>query len=151
MEFIQKYARVDDEGSEIDFNNEVTQSDQEFIDDTNNFQDQEPSNFGLLNVTRDLQEAINDHSIYSDNECSDPKNFVLDCVEEIEYDFDNFKSFQKKFEKFEQDLRIFEKDSDNSFLTQSFILFIIHFYTIRMISNLFRTMINLCRYLVKSV
>lgn len=42
---------------------EVTQSDQEFIDDTNNFQDQEPSNYRLLNVTHDLQEAINDHSI----------------------------------------------------------------------------------------
>ena len=127
MEFIQKYARVDDEDSNIDFNDEVSQSDQEFIDDRNNFQDQEPSNYRLLNVTRDLQEAINDHSIYGDNECSDPENFVLDYVEEIEYDFDNFKSFQKKFEKSEQDLRIFEKDSDNSFLTQSFIRFIIHF------------------------
>ena len=127
MEFIQKYARVDDEDSDIDFNDEVTQSDQEFIDDANNFQDQEPSNYRLLNVTRDLQEAINDHFIYRDNECSDPENFVLDYVEEIEYDFDNFKSFQKKFEKSEQDLRVFEKDSDNSFLTQSFIRFIIHF------------------------
>ena len=127
MEFIQKYARVDDEDSDIDFNDEVSQSDQEFIDDRNNFQDQEPSNYRLLNVTRDLQEAINDHSIYGDNECSDPENFVLDYVEEIEYDFDNFKSFQKKFEKSEQDLRIFEKDSDNSFLTQSFIRFIMHF------------------------
>ena len=127
MEFIQKYARVDDEDSDIDFNDEVTRSDQEFIDDRNNFQDQEPSNYRLLNVTRDLQEAINDHSIYGDNECSDPENFVLDYVEEIEYDFDNFKSFQKKFEKSEQDLRIFEKDSDNSFLTQSFIRSIIHF------------------------
>ena len=127
MEFIQKYARVDDEDSDIDFNDEVSQSDQEFIDDRNNFQDQEPSNYRLLNVTRDLQEAINDHSIYGDNECSDPENFVLDDVEEIEYDFDNFKSFQKKFEKSEQDLRIFEKDSDNSFLTQSFIRFIMHF------------------------
>ena len=70
MEFIQKYARIDDEDSDVDFNNEimpqvdeVTQSDQEFIDDTNNFQDQEPSNYRLLNITRDLQEAINDHSM----------------------------------------------------------------------------------------
>ena len=44
MEFIQKYARGDDEDSDVDFNDEVmsqvdevTQSDQEFIDDTNNF------------------------------------------------------------------------------------------------------------------
>ena len=75
MEFIQKYARVDDEDSNIDFNDEinsqvdeVTQSDQEFIDVTNNFQDQEPLNYKLLNVTRDLQEAINDHSIYGDGQ-----------------------------------------------------------------------------------
>ena len=75
MEFIQKYARVDDEDSNIDFNDEinsqvdeVTQSDQEFIDVTNNFQDQEPLNYKLLNVTRDLQEAINDHSIYGDRQ-----------------------------------------------------------------------------------
>ena len=70
MEFIQKYARVDDEDSDVDFNDEVmsqvnkiTQSYQELIDDTNNFQDQEPSNYRLLNITRDLQEAINDHSM----------------------------------------------------------------------------------------
>ena len=69
MEFIQKYAEVDKD-SNVDFNNEVmshvdevTQSDQEFIDDTSNFQNQEPSNYRLLNVTHDLQEAINDHSI----------------------------------------------------------------------------------------
>ena len=75
MEFIQKYARVDDEESNIDFNDEinsqvdeVTQSDQEFIDVTNNFQDQEPLNYKLLNVTRDLQEVISDHSIYGDQQ-----------------------------------------------------------------------------------
>ena len=85
MEFNQKYDRVDDEDSSIDFNdeinsqlNEITQSDQEFIDDTNNFQEQEPSNYSLLNVTCDLQEAINDHSIYNDDECSDPENFLPD-------------------------------------------------------------------------
>ena len=75
MEFIQKYARVDDEDSNIDFSDEinsqvdeVTQSDQEFIDVTNNFQDQEPLNYKLLNVTRDLQEVINDYSIYGDRQ-----------------------------------------------------------------------------------
>ena len=52
---------------------EVTKSDQEFIDDTNNFQDQEPSNYRLLNVTRDLQETIHDHSPYGDDKCSHPE------------------------------------------------------------------------------
>ena len=70
MEFIQKYARVDDEDSDVDFNDEVmsqvnkiTQSYQELIGDTNNFQDQESSNYRLLNITRHLQEAINHHSM----------------------------------------------------------------------------------------
>ena len=62
-----------------------------------------------------MQEEINHHSIYGDNECSDPENFLLGCIEEIEYEFHNFKSFEKRIEKFEQDLRIFEKESDNLF------------------------------------
>ena len=49
----------------------ITQSDKEIIDDSQNFQDQEPSNYRLINVTRDLQEAINCHSIYGDDECSE--------------------------------------------------------------------------------
>ena len=52
---------------------EVTQSDQEFIDDTNNFQDQEPSSYRLLNVTCDPQETIHDHSPYGDDKCSHPE------------------------------------------------------------------------------
>ena len=99
---------------------EVMQPDKEIIDDTHNFQDQEPSNHRLLNVTRDLQEAINCHSIYGDDECSDPKNFVPDCIEEIEYEFDNFEFFEKRIEKFEQDLQIFAKGSDDSFLNTIF-------------------------------
>ena len=121
MEFIQKYARVDDDDSDVNFNDELmsqveelTQSDQEFIDSTNNFQDQERSNYRLLNITRDLQEATNNHSMYSDNECSDPENFVPDCVEEIECEFDNFNNFEKRIQKFEEDLQIFQKDSDDS-------------------------------------
>ena len=46
MESIQKYARVDYEDNDVDFNDEVmlqvdevAQSDQEFIGDKNNFQD----------------------------------------------------------------------------------------------------------------
>ena len=131
MEFIQKYAGVDKD-SNVDFNNEVmshvdevTQSDQEFIDDTSNFQNQEPSNYRLLNVTHDLQEAINDHSISGDAECSDAENFVPDCVEEIEYQFDNLNNFEKRIQKFEQDLQIFKLMI--RFLMQFFIQFIILF------------------------
>ena len=126
MEFIQKYARVNDEDSNVDSNDEVmlqvdevTQSDQQFIDDTNNFQDQKPSNYRLLNVTSDLQEAINDHLMYDDNECSDPESFVPDCVE-IEYEFDNFNNFEREFKYLKRTLMI-------RFLMHFFIQFIIHF------------------------
>ena len=120
MEFIQKYAGVDKD-SNVDFNielmshvDQVTQSDQEFIDDTSNLQNQEPSNYRLLNVTHDL------HA-----ECSDPENFVPDCVEEIEYEFDSFNNFEKGIQKFEQDLQIFKLMI--RFLMQFFIQFIIPF------------------------
>ena len=82
----------------------VTQSNQEFIDDTNNFQVQELSNCRLLNITRDLQEAINNHLMHGDYECSDPERFVPDYVEEIVYEFDSFNNFEKRTQKFEKDL-----------------------------------------------
>ena len=58
--------------------------------------------------------------MYVDDECSDPENFVPDCVEETEYEFDNFKNFEKRIQKFEQDLQIFEKDSNDSFFNAIF-------------------------------
>ena len=56
------------------------------------------------------------------DKCSNPENFVPVCAAEIEYEFDNCKSFKKRIEKFEQDLRIFEKKSDNSFFNAIFYL-----------------------------
>ena len=62
MEFIQKYARVDDDREDDDNDGEmvVTEADQvrhlsddEFIDDENSFEDQQPSNYRLFNVMRD--------------------------------------------------------------------------------------------------
>ena len=39
---------------------EVNQLDLDFIDDETNFQDQEPTDYRLMNVTRHLQDAIAD-------------------------------------------------------------------------------------------
>ena len=39
---------------------EVNQLDLDFIDDETNFQDQESTIYCLMNVTRDLQDAISD-------------------------------------------------------------------------------------------
>ena len=52
------------------------------------------SDYRLINVSRDLQEALRDHSISAElGECSDPDNFVSDCVDEVEYEYDEFKGF----------------------------------------------------------
>ena len=68
MEFIEKYARV--EGSEDEMEqeddpggDEVNQLDLNFIHDKTNFQNQEPTYYRLLNVTRDLQDVIADRSM----------------------------------------------------------------------------------------
>ena len=67
MEFIDKYARVD--GSDVDENAmsaggyEVNYSDVEFIDDKANIQDQELSDYCIINITRDLQDTVRDGSM----------------------------------------------------------------------------------------
>ena len=69
-----------------------------------------------MNVTRDLQEAIRDHSTSAElGECSDPETFVLDCVDEVEYEYDEFKVFQKRIEKFAKHWKTFEQNLKDSF------------------------------------
>ena len=135
MEFIQKYAWVD--RSDYDENDEMisvsggdevrTYSDEEFIDNKSNVQDQDPPNYCLMNVTRDLQEVMQDDSMAQELYlvCSDPENFVSDYVEKTEYEYDEFVDFEKRIKKFEHYLKIFEMNSKDSFFTQSFMAFII--------------------------
>ena len=119
MEFTDKYARIDgsdDDDAMSTGGNKVNYSDVEFIDDERNYQDQRPSDYHLRNVTRDLQEASLDQSMSADlSECTDPGNFVSNHVEEIELEFDEFDGFRNRIKKFEQDLKIHEKDSSDSF------------------------------------
>ena len=117
MGFIKKYGRVDgseDEDDSVAGDGEVkTYSDD---DEETNVQGQSSTDYRLMNVTRDLQEALLDQSMSSNlSECSDPENFASEHVEEIEYDFDTFDNFEKKIKKFEQQLQIFEQDSKDSF------------------------------------
>ena len=63
MEFIQKYARVERSEDEMEYEDEaggdeVNQLGLDFTDDQTNFLDQEPTDYRLWNVTRDLQDAI---------------------------------------------------------------------------------------------
>ena len=91
MEFIQKYAKIDGDDSDDQMSDaggdEVNYSDVEFIDnDEQNVQDQNPSDYRLMNVTRDLQEALRNHSLSAEMDgYSDLENFVPVCIDEVEY------------------------------------------------------------------
>ena len=47
-------------------------------------------------------------------ECANPENFISYHVEEIDLEFDEFDGFKNRAKKFEQDQKIFEKDSNDS-------------------------------------
>ena len=66
-----------------------------------------------MNVTRDLQDALADCSMAEELDlvCSNPKNFVPDCFDEIEREYGDFK--------------IFMLDSKNSFFMHFLMDFII--------------------------
>ena len=67
-----------------------------------------------MNVTRDLQEAMQDRSMAPELNLvsSDLENFVSDYIDEIEYEYNEFSRFEKRILKFEQDLKIFEEKSN---------------------------------------
>ena len=123
MEFIEKYAGV--EGSDDDDNDkmsvaggdEINLSDEVFIDNETNFEKQAPSNYCLTNFTRDFQEAVQDYSMAEEFGLMnpEPQNFVPDCINEVEFSFDEFDGFEKRIKKFEQDLKIYEEDPKDSF------------------------------------
>lgn len=64
----------------------TTYSDEELIDNRESVQDQNPSDYRLMNVTIDLQDALADHLMAEELDlvCSVPENFVPDCTEQIE-------------------------------------------------------------------
>ena len=68
--------------------NEVNQLDLDFIDDKTNFHDQEPTDYSLMNVTRDLQDTITDRSMVFDLDlvALHPENFVSDFVHDVSYE-----------------------------------------------------------------
>ena len=103
MEFIEKYARADGSEDEMEQNDdtggdEVNQLDLDFIDDETNFQDQESIDYHLMNVTRDLEDAIAERSMafHLDLVAVDSENFVSDFVDEVSYEFDEFFCFEKR-------------------------------------------------------
>ena len=90
IEYIEKNARVDrsenEENSVAGGDEVTTYSDAEFIDEDEeiNVQEQSSTNYHLMNVTRDLQEALFDQSTSANlGECSYLENLFSDHAEEI--------------------------------------------------------------------
>ena len=119
MEFVEKFTGAEEsDGEDIADNDnwEIRrQSDDEFIDDKTSFQDQNSSDDRLGNVTRDLQDALQDELMRKYYPCSDPENYVPPCIDEVDYDYDTFREFEKRTEKFKKGLRIFKEGSKESF------------------------------------
>ena len=65
-----------------------------------------------MNVTRDLREAVTDQSKTQELDLvlEDPENFVFDFVDEVNYEFDEIFGFEKRIQKFNQELKIFERE-----------------------------------------
>ena len=134
MEFIEKYARVEESDDEMEDDtggDEASEFDLEFVDDETNFQDQEPTNYFLMNVTRDLREAITNQSIAQELDLVSevPENCVSDFVDKVSYEFDEFFGFEKRIQKFNQELKIFERESKDSFYFS--ILYAIYYHLIK--------------------
>ena len=120
MEFIQQLAEVDHDDSMAGDDQEEEekvrhQSDDNFINDGNNFQDQDAQAYRITNTTRDLQETLKDKSISEKlGLCSDPGNYAPGCFVEVDYNFDDFKGFEKRIKKFVDELKITEVGSRDS-------------------------------------
>ena len=107
MAFIEKMARVDDEHLECCDEGEVRHdSDLDFIDDETSFQDQEPSDYRLKNVTKSLQEALEDTSMKLYFACPYPENYVPYFADDIKYNYDDFRSLRKHLEFTKRTVRI---------------------------------------------
>ena len=124
MEFIEKYARVagsDDDNSDAMSaagGDEVNLSDEKFVDDETNFEDQDPADYCFTNFTHDLADAMRQGWEMAKElglTDPDPQNFVLNYIDEIEFEYDKFQDFEKRIIKFEQDLKIYKLHSKDSF------------------------------------
>lgn len=132
MEFIENFAIVDGSNDEMSVagGDEVrNESDVNFIDDTEEETDLQSQNltaYVLANVTKDLQEMLQDQSMteYLD-ECSTPKNVVPDCLDEMEYEYDNFDGFEKRNENSQTILKYSSHAQKNLFTTQYYSAFFI--------------------------
>ena len=89
-----EYEEGKEEGNDFIF----TMSDEEFLDDETEFEDQNPSNYYCFtNVVTAYEEAIQD-SVSDFNFDQEANNYNID--ESFEEEIDEFKDFNEKIQKF---------------------------------------------------
>ena len=117
MEFIDDQAAVNDHMSadENDENQVINFSDEGFINDQQSFWDQGLSNYRLMNVTRNIDEACADLNDWKEYECSDPENYVHDSCKDFVSEIHEFVEFEKRIEKFKESLKQKEPENKESF------------------------------------
>ena len=59
----------------------------------------------------------------------DPENFVSDFVDAVSYEFDEFFHFEKQVQKLDEELKIFQKESQDSFYLS--ILYAIYYHLLK--------------------
>ena len=122
---------------------EVNHSDVEFIDDEQNVVGQNPSDCCLMNVTKDLQEALTEQTMSAGLvECSDPENFVPDYVDEAEWEYDEFKDYKSKLKNLEKIWKFLRKTQKTLSTTPFFMEHIVPCYTIRKSLSSVNRMLN---------
>ena len=106
-----EYEEGKEEGNDFIF----TMSDEEFLDDETEFEDQNPSNYYCFtNVVTAYEEAIQD-SVSDFNFDQEANNYNID--ESFEEEIDEFKDFNEKIQKFKKNLFFPKNNQDeNSFL-----------------------------------
>ena len=83
-----------------------------------------------MNVTRDLRDTITDQSMAQELDLvsEGPETFVSDFVDEVSYEFYEFFGFGKRIQNFNQELKIFERKSKDSFYFS--ILYVTYYHLI---------------------
>ena len=83
-----------------------------------------------MNVTRDLRDTITDQSMAQELDLvsEGPETFVSDFVDEVSYEFYEFFGFEKRIQNFNQELKIFERKSKDSFYFS--ILYVTYYHLI---------------------
>ena len=126
---------------------EVNQLDLDFIDGETNLQDQEPIDYRLMNVTRDLQDAIAYRSLALDLDliAVDPENFVSDLIRSV-MSLMNFLVLKNAFESLMRNLKFLRENQK--------IPFTFSYSMLSIISNLYhlwqKTLASLKKKIIRS-